>query len=256
LKYAFCIRLACYNPILRYIMQIKVAIENNMEGRSIAWLLDYPGCFAYGSEEAEALIRVPQALIAFKGWLEGYTNHSWLSDLGDFDIRLVETFRAYKVDDRLQPDEKGDLEINAWFHYDWLPLTAEEMRRGLQVVEWAHNDLLEMTVGLSNDVLDRTYPDQRWSIRGIVEHVANAEWWYLSRLGLANGDSASLPEEMNTRVQATLDNMHSAMPGTIGKEIVRGVAGEIWSPRKIIRRACWHALDHCQHIHQLITRPK
>lgn len=235
-------------------MPIKVAIENNMENRSIAWLLDYPGCFAYGSEEAEALIRVPQALIAFKGWLEGYTDHSWLKDLGDFDIRLVETFRAYMVNDNLQPDEKGDLEINAWFHHDWLPLTAREIEQGLKVVEWAHNDLVELTAPLSNELLNRAYPDQRWSIRGIVEHVANAEWWYLSRLGLENCERKSLPEETGARLQKMLDNLRSAMPATAGREIVRGVAGEIWSPRKLIRRACWHALDHCQHIHQLITR--
>jgi hypothetical protein len=45
---------------------IKVGIENNNENRSIAWALDFPGCFAYGSSETEALIRIPQALIAFK----------------------------------------------------------------------------------------------------------------------------------------------------------------------------------------------
>jgi hypothetical protein len=234
-------------------MLIKVAVENNIENRSLAWVIDYPGCFAYGSEEAEALIRVPQALIAFKHWLDGYTTSSWLKDLGDFDIRLVETFRAYNVNETFQPDEKGDLEINAWFHHDWLPLTAMEVERGLQVVAWAHNDLMEMTASLNDSQLDLTFPEQRWSIRGILEHVANAELWYLSRLSLAICDRKALPQDTTERMRFTLDNLNSSLPGMIGHENVRGIAGEIWSPRKVLRRSCWHALDHCQHIHNLIT---
>jgi hypothetical protein len=235
-------------------MQIRVAVENNMEGKSIAWVLDYPGCFANGSEETEALIRVPQALIAFKGWLDGCTEASWLKDLADFDIRLVETFRSYNVDENMQPDESGELEIDAWFHDDWRPVTEMDVQRCLQVVGWAHNDLKEMTASLSDEQLDRLHPGQRWPIRGILKHVATAEWWYLSRLDLETCTHNDLPANELERLQYTLDNLSAALPGTVGKANVRGVSGEFWSPRKIIRRACWHALDHCQHIYGLISQ--
>jgi uncharacterized damage-inducible protein DinB len=235
-------------------MPIKVAIENNIEGRSLAWVLDTPGCFAYGSEEAEALIRVPQALIAFKGWLDGWAEDSWLKDLGDFDIRLIETFRAYKVNDSLQPDEAGDLEINAWFHHDWLPLSTLEFERGLQVVGWAHQDLHELTASLSAEQLERTFEGERWSIQGILGHIGTAEWWYLSRLGLAKFECKALPVDAFDRMQFTLANLAAVRPEMVDREFVQGIAGEIWSPRKIIRRFCWHALDHCQHIHKLITQ--
>jgi hypothetical protein len=234
-------------------MLIRVAVENNIEGRSMANALDLPGCFAYGSEETEALIRMPQAVIAFKTWLDGYTADSWLKKLTDFDIRLIETFKAYKVDDAFQPDENGKLEINAWFHDDWRPLTELEITRGLQVVAWAHNDVLEMTASLTPAQLDRTYPDERWSIRGVMGHIANAEWWYQDRLNLACVERKALPEDVFEKMQLTLANLQGILPKTTGVEMVRGRSGEIWSPRKVLRRSCWHALDHCQHIHQLIT---
>ena len=234
-------------------MLIRVAVENNIEGRSMASALDFPGCFAYGSEETEALIRMPQAVIAFKTWLDGYTTNSWLKELTDFDVRLVETFKAYNVDDSFQPDENGEIEVNAWFHDDWRPLTEIEISRGLQVVAWAHNDVLEMTASLTPAQLDQPYPEERWSIRGIMGHIANAELWYLSRLGLAQVEQKALPEEVLARMEFTLANLRSALPQTAGREDVRGRSGEIWSPRKVLRRFCWHALDHCQHIHQLIT---
>ncbi len=235
-------------------MPIKVGMENNTENRSIAWVLDFPGCFAYGSNETEALIRVPQALIAFKNWLDGYTSTSWLKDLGDFDIRLTEAFECYSIDADLQPDPKGDYEVNAWFHHDWLPLTATDIEQGLQVIEWAHNDLREMVAALTDAQLDQTFPGERWSVRGILGHVANAEWWYLDRLSLADGKREELPDAVLPRMQATLDNLQRELPKLTSVNDVRGRRGELWSPRKILRRSCWHALDHAQHIHKLITQ--
>jgi len=50
----------CYNFPMDHSELIKVGVENNYEGRSLAWALDYPGCFDYGSNETEALIRIPK----------------------------------------------------------------------------------------------------------------------------------------------------------------------------------------------------
>lgn len=234
-------------------MQIRVGIENNFEGHSIAWVLDYPGCFANGSDETEALIRVPQALIKFKSWLEGYTSDSWLKNLGDFDVRLVESVSFQRLNNMYEPDENGEMSVCSFFHHDWLPLQEMGIQQGLKVVEWAHNDLLEMTAALPDSKKDEKLPDERWSIRGILTHVANAEWYYLDRLSLTNRKKTDLPSDTTLRMQATLDNLRARMPGLADMEDVRGRDGEFWSPRKILRRACWHALDHCQHIHRLIT---
>jgi hypothetical protein len=36
------------------------------------------------------------------------------------------------------------------------------------------------------------------------------------------------------------------------KQVV-GTDGEIWSPRKVLRRALWHERDHVEHIKKLIA---
>jgi uncharacterized damage-inducible protein DinB len=233
-------------------MLLKVAIENNYENRSLAWVLDYPGCFAYGANETEALVRIPQALIAFKSWLEGYTTDSWLQDLADFDIRLVEVYTCHLLNDQYEPAAAG-MEVNSWFHNDWLPLNEEEIRKGLSVIGWAHQDLYELTAALTPEQLDRAYPGERWSIREILFHVANAELYYLDRLGLTSYGKHDLPADVYQSLQFTLSQTLAALPKLSGKTDVRGLEGEFWSPRKLLRRACWHALDHCQHIHRLIT---
>jgi hypothetical protein len=233
-------------------MLIKVGIENNYENRSLAWVLDYPGCFAYGSSETEALVRVPQALIAYKSWLEGYTPESWLQNLADFDIRLVEVYECHSLNDQYEPAAQG-MEVNSWFHHDWLPLNEEEIRRSLLVLTWAHQDLYELTAALNQEQLDRTYAGERWSIRGILFHVADAELYYLNRLSLTPYSRQNLSEDVWQALQFTLQQNTAILPTLAGKTVVHGLEGEFWSPRKILRRACWHALDHCQHVHKLIT---
>lgn len=231
---------------------IKVGIENDYENRSIAWVLDYPGCFAYGSSETEALVRVPQALIAFKSWLEGFTRDSWLQNLGDFDIRLVEAVHHHFLNEQYEPSLSGT-SIGAWFHHDWLPLDESEIQRGLSILSWAHQDLYELAASLSEEALDREYVGERWSIRGILRHVADSEWGYLDHLSLIGRTPEQMPEDIWKRLAFTLAQYQALVPSLAGKEEVHGHAGELWSPRKVIRRACWHALDHCQHIHRLIT---
>jgi hypothetical protein len=74
---------------------IKIGLENDPQGRSQAWTLDYPGCFAYGKDGSEALLIVPAAVLAYQDWLARHTPDSWLKDLGDFDVRTVETWQVY-----------------------------------------------------------------------------------------------------------------------------------------------------------------
>ena len=88
-------------------MIIRVGLENGFEGRSLAWALDFPGCFAYGEDGPVALMNLPRALINHEAWVRKHTPRSWIA-LGDFDIRLIETFQVYTLD--------NGYEVNAWFH--------------------------------------------------------------------------------------------------------------------------------------------
>jgi len=233
-------------------MRIKIGIENGVEGRSLAWALDYPACFAYGADGPEAILHIPEALLRYKEWVDSHLEDSWMLDLKDFDIHLDETFEVYSVNDRYDLAEDG-IEINAWFRHDWKLLSEEEIRRGLLVLKWSREDLLDVAAGLSPLQMDKEFEGERWSIRGVLGHIANAEHWYLSRLGLFECYWYELPEDVFDRLFAVRERLNAVLPGLAGMEDVRGVAGEFWSPRKILRRAAWHEVDHIQHIFRLIT---
>ena len=230
-------------------MQVRIGLENGFEGRrSIAWLLDVPGCTAYGRDGSEAVLRAPQALLEFASWAERHAGGDWLP-LGDLDIRLVETYEVFHMRRALDP-KNDELEINAWFREDWRPLDAEEVEHGLEVLRWQRDDLLAIVSGLDDAHLDQPHEGERWTIRGLLAHVATAEWWYLDRFGLF-GPRAGLPKNPFERLAAVRARLLEELPGLAGQERVFGVDGEFWSPRKLLRRAIWHERDHIEHILKL-----
>jgi hypothetical protein len=224
---------------------IRIGLENNMEGRSMTWALDRPGCYAYGANGDAALAAVPAALEEYAEWHAAH-GENWPLPA---EIVLDETFDCYTIDDAYELATEG-YEVNAWFHHDWKPLTAEETSRAVKLLTWAGADLLKVVDGLSPEDFTRPRPGERWSIEGIFKHVGGAEWWYLDRLGLAF-PRAEVPADPFARFEKVHAHLFAALPGLSGSTQVVGVDGEFWSPRKLVRRAAYHLRDHVVHIQKL-----
>ena len=236
-------------------MHIRIGVENNIEGRTLAWALDYPGCFAYGQDEPEALIRLPRAILEYDVWIKDHTESPWV-DFGDFDVRVVERYETFRIgeDYRPAPEGKG-YEINAWFIDDWRPLSVEEITQGLTIFHWQRDELLAGLTTLDLQILEKQRPGQRWNIWGIVKHIANAELWYLSRLALAALNHKELHPDPIKRLAQTAALVDEIFPSFADVVNVSGIEGEFWSFRKILRRTLWHQRDHIEHIKQLAFDP-
>lgn len=232
-------------------MHIRIGLENGDENRSVAWALDFPGCFAYGADSSEALVRVVPAYLAYRSWIRHHGGLPGLPEDRELDLKLVESWNVYWIDEDFEKGPGKPYAVNAWFHEDWKPLTRAEGRRAAALLQWAREDLLAALAGLTAAELDAERPGERWSIRGITRHVANAEWWYLERLGLAGVERAALPEDVLERLGVVRARLLHVLPDLEGLDLVVGRNGEFWSPRKLIRRALWHERDHTDHILKL-----
>ena len=230
-------------------MLFPVAIENEIAGRSIGWVLDHPGCFVYGDNADAALAAIPNAITDYSAWIASRNQgDSWI-DTNEIELLLAESWDTYMIDDEFEPAQEG-YEVNAWFRRDWKPLAEQDLARAEKLLAWSRTDLLDAVSGLSAEALNAQYLNERWNILGILNHVGGAEWWYLHRLGLsfAQQDVPKGPFERLEKVRARLLDI---LPGLAGSRTVLGVDGEFWSPRKLLRRAVWHERDHTQHIHKL-----
>jgi hypothetical protein len=235
-------------------MRIRIGLEKNVEGRDLAWALDYPGCFAYGADEAEALIRLPSELLKCETWIKDHTSNPWV-DLKDMDMYVAERYETFRLGDDYKPAPPGEgYEINAWFIDDWRPLSEDEFEKDLKIFQWQRDELLAGLTTLDPELLEKDFPGQRWNILGIAKHIANAELWYLSRLSLTSLTRQDLPPDPFDRLEQTASLIKENFPKFIGKINVIGIDGEFWSCRKIVRRTLWHQRDHIEHIKQLAFR--
>ena len=228
-------------------MYFRIGLENNVEGRSLAWILDHPGCFAYGQDGSEAIASAPAAIQEYADWIVSHGG-SWL-DPESIQLVVDETWDVYTIGADYEPAETG-YEVNAWFRHDWKPLSAGEIERGLDLLAWSREDLLASVQGLSDEGMHVKLPGERWDIAGVLRHVGGAEWWYLDRLGLAF-PRREIPETPFERLALVRAHLEEVLPTLAGLVRVVGVNGELWSPRKLLRRGLWHERDHTSHIYKL-----
>jgi uncharacterized damage-inducible protein DinB len=234
-------------------MIFQVGIENNNEGRTLAWALEHPGCFAYGTKQQSALINLENALDRYAGWILHHTRDPWLSYVSaEVEFVINGIWDVYFINDDFdRTGEKDSYSVESFFPFDWKPLTRQEIRHAVEMLAWSREDLLKAVHGLDAARLEKTYPGERWSINGILAHVGGAEWWYLDRLGLSFPRS-EVPEEPFARLEKVRKAFIASLVKLEGVKQVVGASGEIWSPRKMLRRALWHELDHVEHIQKLL----
>ena len=230
-------------------MLFHVAIEIENPARSIGWVLDHPGCFAYGDNADAALAAIPNAITDYAAWIASRNQGNPLIETSEIELLLTETWDVYTIDDEFNPAQEG-YEVNAWFRHDWKPLAEQELALGEKLLAWSRADLLDAVSGLSTEVLNAEHHGERWNILGILNHVGGAEWWYLHRLGLSFPQQ-DVPKDPFERLEKVRARLLDILPGLAGSRKVLGVDGEFWSPRKLLRRALWHERDHTRHIHKL-----
>ena len=231
-------------------MIFRVAIENNNEGyRSIAWALEHPGCYAYGGDADQALENLPDAIRKYARWIEEHET-PWL-DPHDPELIVEETFNDYDITPEFDIVEKGEYTVEPFFQYEWKPIDAEEMEAALKLLDWSRQDLLTLLEGLTPEQWSFKGEGERWDVSGIVKHVGGAEWWYLDRLGLAF-PREEVPAEPLERLERVRKLMLAVLPGLVDIKQVDGLDGELWSPRKVLRRTCWHERDHTDHIRKVL----
>ena len=233
-------------------MIFRIGIENNNDDRTIAWALDYPGCFSYGKDSQEAQRNFISAAREYRAWIAQHEEH-WLDE--EVEVDLQETFDAYFITPAFERAQRGreTYMVESFFVHDWKPLVPHEIERALKLLAWSRADLMALVRDLDAEARSRTYPNERWGIDGILKHVGIAEWWYQERIGYPfPPDEADVPADPFERLQVVRDHLNSLLPKLDGVSTVVGLDGEIWSPRKMLRRALWHERDHTEHIRKLL----
>jgi len=194
---------------MRYKVYLDVGEETLAEGGPLAHIPALPGCVARGRTKEEALNNLKILL------------GDYLALFGKVDKSLPASLAEIELD-----AEESEASL---FPDDMIPLKAEEVGRLLRKMELSHQALLDRVCGLSDETLAWKGDETAWPIRQILEHIANAEWWYITRL-------QDWPQDPFERLEAI--HRHTiARLGSLDGEALNRVTAHYhreWTPRKIL----------------------
>jgi len=195
---------------MKYKVYLDVEEANLSEGGPLAHIPALPGCAARGSTKEEALSNL-------KGLLEDY-----LSLFGKEDESLPTSTADVELD-----VEETEAPI---FPEDKVPLKPGEVGTLLRKMELSRRALLDTISGLSEQALAWKRAEDTWPIKRILEHIADAEWWYIQCL-------QEQPQDPFERLEATHRHLVSELRSLVPEELnqVTIHSGRKWTPRKVLR---------------------
>lgn len=204
------------------------------DGTFLANVVDLPGCIARGATREEAVERVR-------------------ANFGDY----VELLRSRGVDlehvSGLDPATFVVKEPEARHTYpeDFRGMREHELRDFLHQFEASRSALLALVRGLSQEQLETKPSPDDWSIRECLEHIAESEVTFLSRLEpWPTGDFATLQAAHRMAFQR-----FSVMDAEDAKGEHR-IMGNRWSARKVARRLLEHEYEHLQQVREVLAALK
>lgn len=219
----------------------RLNVEIGYDGRyTIARPAALPGCFSKALSKEEAVQAAPAAIEKFYSWLRSWGEEPEVPKDG-ITMEIAEEFTC---------SSDGSYEIGAYFATDGEPVYPAEIREFLRWMDFSRQDLLGLVYELPLEALDERPAEDRRTLREILEHVAGAEVWYLTRLdapGTPSGRSVtSFPLEAFTRLRSTREYAVERLSLLTQIERSRPTfhRGEQWSARKIFRRFLEHENEH------------
>lgn len=231
---------------------IRVWLEPGYDyGRAGAWMLDFPGCFAWAQTREGALERARSAVGGFVDWCEAHGEALPLP--ADGRVTVVE---------EVEPTSVGGYERNATFTADARPVDVELLEAVLRRARHARADLRELVGRVqAHEAARGPLPEDeprpaepgRAGIASrptdaLLRHLGGAEVWLAGRLDRSARYDGPGPEgDLEVYLEATrgwavdqlraLQSRAPELAGTDGK-------GETWTLFKVLRRFLYHSLDH------------
>ncbi|HEX2081210.1 MAG TPA: hypothetical protein VHG08_26135 [Longimicrobium sp.] len=210
--------------------RIRVGLEEGDDGAVMAHALNLPGCAATGGSPEGAVAAFERVLAE---WLR------FLESIGDPVVPPRDAEIEVAVDEWLRTDARVAAgETTALFAADLAPLAREDAERGLHRLGDLRGRLLARVRRRPEALLDAETAGGM-TARRVLDELARAQWWTLSRLGAT--PMAEVPERTLARLDTAMALIVDRLT-TLDDDARRQhleLDGEEWTPRKVLRRLLW-----------------
>jgi predicted RNase H-like HicB family nuclease len=206
-----------------------VGLEQGRGGATVVHAFSVPGCMAAGGTKEEALEVFGTALGA---WLD-FLAHAG-EPVPDRNQELEIAVEEWIVTDA--DVDAGESSVR--FEADRPALGDAELLRGVRILGRLRARLLPHVRRARNEDLEKLGPPG-WNARVILDELARAQWWTLTRLGWS--PLAEVPGSVVGRLDTAMALVvqHLAHLPADRRALLLELDGEEWTPRKVLRRLLW-----------------
>jgi predicted RNase H-like HicB family nuclease len=217
------------SPTLSAWTRFPVGLEEGPDESFHVHAFTLPGCVGSGRTRDEALE-------AFQGQLG-----AWLEFLASLGEANPDSAREIEiaVDEWIATDaDVGAGESDVLFAADLVPLTEAELLRGVRLLGALRGRLLPLIRRARDQELEGI-GKEAWNVRLIIDELARAQWWTLTRLGAS--PLAEVPATAVGRLDTAMALViqHFAHLSEEARQAHVTLDGEEWTARKVLRRLLW-----------------
>jgi len=220
---------------------IRVGLEYGVGGGSLAWALDFPGCFAYGQADAEVMLNFARNLLAYEAWINLHADQAWFN-LINLDFRIVEVFKPENASCMARSSQPV-----AFFEDDRRALRQDEVQHALAVYSWQREELLAGLEFLPEVAYARAKQRTGKTIPAIVSQMTQDCYDILAALKLPLPPFLTKSEAL-VQLDFTTELIRRTLPAWVGVEAIYEVDRELWSPRKVMRHLLWRQREGIEEI--------
>lgn len=232
------------------------AVAEENDAGVILFALAYPGACGWGPAEADARTRLEDDISITVNWLDAHGLEQLAPSLDRADIDIDITERVPATGDPLQCDTEG------FFEFDRQAYSDADVSQTRTLLEASRQDLLDLVADLAPRALDHRLVADRRTVGEVLDHVAIAEHWYLTRVEIPvdiPSDWRDYPEDAFERLaetRADVERVLGSLPNVrnVRRSNSRVVDRERWSSRKVLRRLVWHELLHYKQLVRLVPK--
>jgi hypothetical protein len=217
---------------------VDVLVEGGSK-RTFACAAAWPGWCRAGRDDAAAL----ETLAAYG---ERYAS---AMQAGGVRFATPASTRAFHVVERTKGNATTDFGApDGDYRFDATPITAREWTRVRTILEACWTAFDRSVEAAHGRALAKGPRGGGRDLDAIVAHVVGAEASYVRKL---TGDRVDVDERdawgaREALRDQVLDGLNRAKAGALPSRGKRG--GTMWKPRRFLRRAAWHVLDHAWEI--------
>lgn len=216
-------------PTTTHAALLSVGIEEGSDGSALVHGLGFAGVVAVGDTVEEAL---EAYAIELSEWLTFRESVGMPVPPRELELEIaVDEWVASSV-------AVGRGESEACFEADLQPLSDREINEGLYLLGDLRGRLLRVLKRIPRGELEAETADPL-SLRRVLDELARAQWWTLTRLGAS--PLAEVPKVPLARLDTAMALVVQQFTGFAREagDRVLELDGEVWTPRKVLRRLLW-----------------